>query len=89
MWAVHHAGTTVRARARASASDKGIHSLRHCYATHLLEAGVDLHSLSQWLGHRHVSTTMRYLHLARPDSPDGTRRAPLALLGALPVSQPY
>ena len=62
----------------------GIHTLRHCHATHLLEAGVDLHCLSQWLGHRHVSTTTRYLHLARPDLPDGARRHPLALLGALP-----
>lgn len=64
----------------------GIHSLRHCYATHLLEAGVDLHSLSQWLGHRHVATTMRYLHLARPDAPDGIRRAPLELLRGVRAS---
>ncbi|MCB4362699.1 tyrosine-type recombinase/integrase [Hydrogenophaga taeniospiralis] len=47
---------------------------RHCWATHLLEAGVDLHSLSQWLGHSQVSTTMRDLHRARPDVPDGARR---------------
>ena len=74
-------------RARAAAGitkGGGIHTLRHCYATHLLEAGVDLHSLSQWLGHNHVSTTTRYLHLARPDVPDGARRDPLKLLGALP-----
>ena len=70
-----HAGITKRG---------GIHTLRHCWATHLLEAGVDLHSLSQWLGHKHVSTSMRYLHLARPDAPDGARREPLQLLSALP-----
>jgi site-specific recombinase XerD len=62
----------------------GIHTLRHCYATHLLEVGVDLHSLSKWLGHRHVSTTSRYLHLAQPGLPEGAQRRPLALLSALP-----
>jgi len=66
----------------------GIHTLRHCYATHLLEAGVDLHCLSQWLGHGYLSTTTRYLHLARPDVPDGARRTPLALLEALPAPLP-
>jgi site-specific recombinase XerD len=72
------------ARSRAGIIKQGgIHSLRHCYATHLLEAGVDLHSLSHWLGHRHVATTMRYLHLARPDAPDGIRRAPMELLRGL------
>lgn len=73
------------ARSRAGITKRGgIHTLRHCYATHLLETGADLHSLSQWLGHRHVSTTSRYLHLARPDAPDGARREPLKLLAALP-----
>jgi site-specific recombinase XerD len=75
------------ARTQAGITKRGgIHTLRHCYATHLLEAGLDLYSLQQWLGHNHITTTTRYLHLARPGAPDGVRSHPLALLSALPAT---
>lgn len=40
-----------------------IHTLRHSYATHLLEAGVNIRRIQQYLGHRSLNSTMVYLHL--------------------------
>ncbi len=42
-----------------------IHSLRHSYATHLLEDGLDIVSVKNQLGHADVKTTMTYIHVAR------------------------
>jgi integrase/recombinase XerD len=56
-----------------------IHTLRHCYATHLLEAGTDLPTLQRLLGHSDIATTMRYIHLRSDRMPHV--RSPLEWLG--------
>ncbi|WP_083253281.1 tyrosine-type recombinase/integrase [Flavivirga aquatica] len=44
------------------------HTLRHSYATHLLEAGLNIMSLKELLGHAHIETTIIYLHVAHTGS---------------------
>lgn len=56
-------GETVK-KARIS-KEVCVHSLRHSYATHLLEQGLDLVSIKERLGHAFIQTTMVYLHVAQ------------------------
>jgi len=54
-----------------------VHTLRHCFATHLLESGVDVCRIKQLLGHTHIQSTTFYLHLLNFD---GSIRSPLDTL---------
>ena len=58
--------SSTRAKARAGITkDCGIHGLRHAFATHLLEAGRGHPHHPALMGHGHISSTLRYFHLAR------------------------
>lgn len=59
-WAVNQAR-----KAAGISKDMTVHTLRHTYATHLLEEGLDIMSIKDLLGHECIDTTLVYLHVAQ------------------------
>ena len=75
----------VQAAARKAGIQKHVtpHTLRHCFATHMLEEGADLRAIQVLMGHKDIEATTRYLHV----SPKRLQAA-TDPLGRIPASGP-
>ncbi len=63
----------ILARKQLNLPAASVHSLRHSFATHLLEAGAHLHTIQKLLGHKQITSTMVYLHLTHQTTQDTLR----------------
>ena len=81
---VQGAFRTAKHRAGITKTGVAIHTLRHSYATHLLEAGVNPRLIQRYLGHTQLETTMIYLHLTHKGHEDAYERLNTLMQGLLP-----
>jgi site-specific recombinase XerD len=77
-WAIKRAAQLARI-----SKSVNVHSLRHTYATHLLEDGVNIFTIKELMGHAYLSTTMLYLHVAQVNNRD--KCSPLDTLPGIKV----
>ena len=81
---VQGAFRTAKQRASITKLGVAIHTLRHSYATHLLEAGVNPRLIQRSLGHTQLETTMLYLHLTHKGHEEAYERLNALMRGLLP-----
>ena len=81
---VQGAFRTAKHRAGITKTGVAIHTLRHSYATPLLEAGVNPRLIQRYLGHTQLETTMVSLHLTHKGHEDAYERLNALMQGLLP-----